>query len=169
MLISKRDAHFQAYLANIPAIRLPPLAGGGRVDDRVGGPRFRRCRGLSSGRQSVWLPARPARLVGLDLIEFPQRKAYIVESFEQSPGGVIVNRERQQDRSRGDIPILKIHSDFQARMLLDELPKQLHIILCDFCRQQPRLARIPPQNVRETRPDTPPKPVVHQPPPRMLT
>src|SRR4030088_2592418 len=85
-------------------------------------PRFRSAASLSSGRKSAWFPVRPGRFIGLDLIEFPQRKTYIVESFEQPPGGVIVNVERHHDRSRDDIPILKINSDFHARMLLDELP-----------------------------------------------
>jgi hypothetical protein len=58
----------------------------------------------------------------LDLRLFPQRKAYIVEPFEQSPCRVVVNLERQQDRSGSQGPIVKIHSDFQAWMLLDELP-----------------------------------------------
>src|SRR5690606_7522027 len=71
-----------------------------------------------SGRQSARFPARPTRLVGLDLILFPQRKGYIVESFEQPPGGVVINLERHHDGSRGHRPILKIHSDFQPRILL---------------------------------------------------
>ena len=71
----------------------------------------------SESHQSGRFPVRPSRFEGFDLVEFPQRKAYIVETFEQPPGGVIVNRERHHDRSRDDIPILKIHSDFQTGML----------------------------------------------------
>ena len=69
------------------------------------------------------LPTRASCLECLDFREFSQRKAYIVEAFEQSPGGVIVNRERHHRRSGGDIPILKVHSQFQPWILLDELPK----------------------------------------------
>lgn len=83
----------------------------------------------------MWFPPRTSRLESLDLGELPQRKAYIVESFEQSPRGVIVNRERHHGCSGGDIPILKIHSDFQPGILLDELPEQFDVILRDFCRQ----------------------------------
>ena len=75
--------------------------------------------------------------------EFLQRKAYIVESGKQSPGGVIVNRERHHHRSGGDISILKIHSDFQARILLDQFPQQFDIILGDFGGQQPALPALP--------------------------
>src|ERR1700733_7363484 len=113
-------------------------------------------------------PVRTSRLEQLDLVEFPQRKAYIVESFEQSPCGVVVNLERQHRRSRGDISILKIGSDFQPRTLLDELPKKFDTVLSHFGRQQPRLARVSPKNVAESRLDDPPEPVVHQRPHRML-
>ena len=85
------------------------------------------------------------RLEGLDLVEFPQRKAYIVETLEQSPSGVVVNLERQHRRSGGDISILKIGSDFQARTLLDELPKEFHPVLRNFGRQESRLAGVAPR------------------------
>ena len=58
-------------------------------------------------------PLRASRLERLDFVEFPQRKGYIVKTLEQSPSSVIVNLERQHRRSRGDISILKIGSDFQ--------------------------------------------------------
>jgi len=105
---------------------------------------------VSSRSRGAWFPAGPTRFVRLDFIVFPQRNAYIVEPFEKSPGGVIVNVERHHDRSRDDVPILKIHSDFQTGLLLDQLPQQFHIILRNFCRQQPRLARIPAKNVAES-------------------
>ena len=114
------------------------------------------------------LPARTSRLESFDFGEFSQRKAYIVESFEQSPGGVIVNRERHHRRSGGDIPILKVHSDFQPRILLDELPQQFDIILGDFGRQQSGLARIAAEDVGESRRDHHSESVVHQRPDRML-
>src|ERR1700733_5512695 len=113
-------------------------------------------------------PVRTSRLEQLDLVELPQRKAYIVETFEQSPCGLVVNLERQHRRSRGDISILKIGSDFQARTLLDELPKKFHPILGDFGRQQPRLARVTPKNVTKSRRDNHPESVVHERPHRML-
>src|ERR1700756_2945795 len=97
-------------------------------------------------------PVRTSRLEQLDLVEFPQRKAYIVEAFEQPPCGVVVNVERQHRRSRDDISILKIDSDFQPRALLDELPKKFHAVLVDLGRQQPRLAGgVAPENVTESR------------------
>src|ERR1700733_13660651 len=96
-------------------------------------------------------PVRTSRLEQLDLVEFPQRKAYIVETFEQSPCGVVVNLERQHRRSRGDISILKIGSDFQPRTLLDELPKKFDTVLADFGRHQPRLARVAPTYLTESR------------------
>src|SRR5215218_9321768 len=99
---------------------------------------------------------------------FSQRKAYIVESFEKSPRGVIVNVERHHDRSRDDVPILKIHSDFHAGMLLDELPQQFDIILCDLRRQEARLARVAPKNVGEARGDDDSESEVHQRPDGML-
>ena len=85
--------------------------------------------------QRVRFPLRTIGFIRLYFIEFPQRKADIVKPFEQSPGRVIVNLERQQHRSCGHVPILKIHSDFQTRLLLDQLPQQFHIILRNFCRQ----------------------------------
>ena len=96
-------------------------------------------------------PMGASRLERLDFFEFPQRKGYIVKTLEQSPSSVIVNLERQHRRSRGDISILKIGSDFQARTLLDELPKKFHTVLADFCGQQPRLARVAPKNVTKSR------------------
>src|SRR6478736_9695048 len=119
-------------------------------------------RAVSSRLQSAWFPAGPTCFVRLDFIAFAQRKAYIVESFEKSPGGVIVNVERHHDRSRDDVAILKIHSDFHAGMLLDELPQQFDIILGDFCRQETRLARIAAKNVGEARRDDDPEAVVHE-------
>ena len=113
-------------------------------------------------------PARTSRLESFKLREFPQRKAYIVESFEQSPCGVIVNRERHHRRSGGDVPILKVHSDFQPRILLDELPKQFDIVLGDFGRQQSGLARIAAEDVGESRRDHHPESIVHQRPDGML-
>src|SRR6476659_9228555 len=108
---------------------------------------------VSSRSRGAWFPAGPTRFVRLDFIAFPQRNAYIVEPFEKPPGGVIVNVERHHDRSRDDVPILKIHSDFHAGMLLNELPQQFHIILGAFSRQEPRLARVAPKNVGEPRRD----------------
>src|SRR5215213_2299307 len=121
-----------------------------------------------SDRQSARFPVRPAHVIGLDFIEFAQRKAYIVESLEQPPSRVGVNVERHHDRSRDDIPILKIHSDFHTRMLLDELPQNFHIILRNFCRQEPRLARVAAKDVGESGRDDHPEPEVHQRPDGML-
>ena len=114
------------------------------------------------------LPARTSCLERFDFGEFPQRKAYIVESFEQSPGGVIVNSERHHHCSGGDIPILKIHSDFQPWILLDQLPEEFDIILGDFGRQQSGLARVAAKDIGESGRDDHPEPVVHQCPHRML-
>ena len=111
------------------------MAGGRGSEEPVAGFNFGPSRALSgAGRVRGFQLGRCAS-IRLDFVEFPQRKAYIVESLEQSPCGVIVNLERQQRRSGGDVAILKIHSDFQPRLLLDQLPQQFHIILGNFCRQ----------------------------------
>jgi hypothetical protein len=124
---------------------------------------------IPSRLQGARFPARSTRFIRIDLIAFPQRNAYIVEAFEKSPGGVIVNVERHHDRSRDDVPILKIHSDFHAGMLLNELPQQFDIILCDFCRQEARLARVAPKNVGEARRDDDSESKVHECPDGMFS
>src|SRR5262245_61485468 len=146
----------------------PPWRPAEGPENRVERRRFRLAGAHSSRWQSAWFPMRSTRLEGLDFIEFPQRKAYIVKSLEQAPGGVIVNLERHHDRSRDDIPILKIHSDFRPRMLLNELPQEFHIILRDFGRQEARLARIAPKNIGESGRDNDPEAKVHQRPDGMF-
>ena len=62
-------------------MRLPPLAGGGGRDFRPDPvPEFDFGRS-SGGDYDARFPGRPGRFERINLIEFPQRKAYIVESL----------------------------------------------------------------------------------------
>jgi len=113
-------------------------------------------------------PVGTCRLERLDLIEFSQRKAYIIKPLQQSPGSVVVNSERQHRRSSDDVPILKIDSDFHTGTLLNELPEKFNVVLRDFGRQEARFPGIAPENIAEPRRDDHSESVVHQCPHRML-
>lgn len=119
--------------------------------------------------QSTGFELRPSGLKSRNFIDFSQRKAYIVQSFEQTPPRVVVNLKRHHRRSSGHRPILKIHSEFQTRILLDELPEQLDVGLTHQSGDQTGLTRIAPEDISETGRQYYSKSIVHQGPHSVLS
>ena len=102
--------------------------------------RRRRVAPLDSERDG--LPGRSRALVCRDVALVAQRERDVVEAFEQTPAGVVVHLEGGGEIARRDRPRLEVDGDRGARLVLEELPQQLDVVLVALRGEQAGLAAV---------------------------
>ena len=78
-----------------------------------------------------------------DLLFVLERQADIVQTLHQAPAGVIINLKRGNDRAAGYRAGFEVDRNLGSRVILDFLPNQLDVALCDLCGNKPCLPELP--------------------------
>ena len=113
-------------------------------------------------------PLRAHRLICGDLILVLQRQVDVVVAVHQTPTGVVVDLEWQRHVAAGHGALAQVHGHLAARLLLQQLPQQLHGLLRHDGRQHAVLGGVAVEDVRKARGDDHAEAVVVQGPYRVL-
>src|SRR5215207_10872505 len=87
-------------------------------------------------------PARTRALVCRDEPLVPEGEADVVQTLQQAPAGVVVDLERGDDITGGHGAGDEVHRDRGARVVLEELPQQLHVVLTALGGEKPLLPAV---------------------------